>query len=377
MIRIAGKIPIIIYPVFWLVAALIGYVNSGSFLGTLIWVGIILLSLIVHELGHAITALFFGKKPKIELVAMGGVTTYDSDGLKYYQQFLITFCGPLFGFLLFLAAYLILYFHLLQNPLGLQIVNSFKWANLIWTIANLLPIIPLDGGQLLRITLEAFFGLKGFKIALFLGMVCALAMSFLFFIFRNFLLGSIFFLLTFQSFDLFRRTKHLVSVDRKEEYAKMLKEGEEALEAGKIDEAWKLFTEVRERTKAGILHGMATRYLATICLEKEEGHEAYELLLEIKEQLADEALCFLHKLAFDEGNFSLVAELSSQCYQLEPSKEVALRNARSFAILGNPKPAGGWLQRAGEFAGVDISLISHESCFDKVRSNPLFRDFLK
>ena len=52
MIRIPGKIPIAISPLFWIFAALIGYLNSMSLVGTLIWMGIIVVSVLFHEFGH-------------------------------------------------------------------------------------------------------------------------------------------------------------------------------------------------------------------------------------------------------------------------------------------------------------------------------------
>src|SRR3972149_11388238 len=104
MIRIPGKIPIIIHPTFFIIAALIGYINSFSLIGTLIWIGIILVSVIIHEFGHALTALIFGQKPRIELVALGGLTYHEGGGLPYWKQFIIVFDGPLFGFFLFIFA---------------------------------------------------------------------------------------------------------------------------------------------------------------------------------------------------------------------------------------------------------------------------------
>ncbi len=43
------------------------------------------------------------------------------------------------------------------------ILKYTQVANLFWTIVNLLPVLPLDGGQLLRIVLEAAFGVKDLR----------------------------------------------------------------------------------------------------------------------------------------------------------------------------------------------------------------------
>src|SRR5271169_1684851 len=99
-----GRIPVTIYPTFWIFAALIGYLNSMSLIGTLVWVGIIFVSVLFHEYGHALTAMLFKEKPRIELVAMGGLTYHNGQKLPFWKQFFIVLNGPLFGFILALIA---------------------------------------------------------------------------------------------------------------------------------------------------------------------------------------------------------------------------------------------------------------------------------
>lgn len=94
MLYIPGRIPIIIHPAFWIFAAIIGYVNSLSLLGTLVWVAVIFISVLFHEFGHALTAFCFKQKPRIELVALGGLTYHEGKRLKFSKQFLIVFNGP-------------------------------------------------------------------------------------------------------------------------------------------------------------------------------------------------------------------------------------------------------------------------------------------
>jgi len=103
-----NKVTISISPIFWIFAALLGYFMSKSVLGTFIWVIVIFVSVLFHEFGHAILAVLFKQTPRIQLIALGGVTSYPGKNLKYYQQFLIVLFGPLFGFVLFLVASLLL-----------------------------------------------------------------------------------------------------------------------------------------------------------------------------------------------------------------------------------------------------------------------------
>jgi hypothetical protein len=101
MIRIPGRIPIIIYPTFWILAALLAVLlGEGDFLKMFIWVGVVLFRCFFMNLAMHLTALAFGRKPRIELVAMGGLTYHDGDRLPFWKQFFITLNGPIFGFII-------------------------------------------------------------------------------------------------------------------------------------------------------------------------------------------------------------------------------------------------------------------------------------
>jgi stage IV sporulation protein FB len=377
MLHFPGKIPISIHPFFWVLAGLIGWLNSGTLFGTLIWIGIILVSVLVHELGHALTALAFGKSPRIELIALGGVTIYRAERLKFWQQFLITLNGPLFGFGLFLLASFILIFDFSSMPFLYSLLKTFQVINLFWTIVNLLPVLPLDGGQLLRIALEAFFGVKGFRISLFIGMLVSVLISFFFFLIQGFLIGALFFLFAFQSFDMWRKSRFITSTDRNESNTDELLQAEQALKSGNKAQAKALFEDIRQKSKEGLLYVAATQYLALLLAEEEDNKRAYEMLVSIKEQLSEGILCLLHRLAFEMGNFTLVAELSSTCYQIQPTQEIALKNARAFASLQNARPAAGWLQTAWQYGGMDVEKIISEEVFGKVKGDPEFQSLIK
>lgn len=130
MIVIPGRIPIAIHPLFWIFAAFIGWFYTQTFIGVLIWVGIIFFSVLIHEFGHALTAVVFKQKTQIQLVALGGLTSYEGPKLRFWQQFLIAFNGPLFGFFLFLFTTLLLQMDLSTSPTIFKILKSAQIANL-------------------------------------------------------------------------------------------------------------------------------------------------------------------------------------------------------------------------------------------------------
>lgn len=376
MIRIPGRIPILIHPSFWVIALLIGLFNT-SFdpLGTFLWIIVILVSVVVHEFGHALTALFFGLSPRIELMAFGGLTYHQGEKLSYLKQFFIVLNGPVFGFFLYLGAFFLL--PLFQKPAVHELLQLFALVNLIWTILNLVPVLPLDGGQLLRVVLEGFFGVKGFRYSLLTGTIISGVLSLGFFLTQNILVGALFFLFAFQSYEMWRKTRLLSDKDRQESLKSALQTAEELLESGKKDEAIRSFEEVREKAKQGMIYTMATQYLAFLYQEKNALKQVYELLQPIKLELSPEALALLHRAAFEQKDYALVDELSGACFQHFPSAEVALINAYAEASLAKIKPAIGWLETAFQQGLENISEVVSAPYFDPIRTDPHFLAFLK
>ena len=337
--------------------------------------GIIFFSILFHEFGHAITAVLFRQKTNIQLVAFGGLTSYDGPKLKFWQQFIIVFNGPLFGFFIFLSATFLLQYNF--SPLWMAILKMTQVANLFWSVVNLFPVLPLDGGQLLRIVLEAAFGIKGYRISLLVGAIFSVICALAFFALQGFLIGALFFLFAFQSFDLWRKSKKTTSHDRDESLRQLVVQGEALIATGKWNDAAKIFSEVKEKTTSGLFYVAAVQYLAFLKSQAGQKEEAYQLLLSIEEEISIEAKCVLHALAEEHHNWALVAKLSSECFQYAPSQEMALRNARAFAALHEAKFSGGWLQTAAMNGTLDIEKILKEEAFQAIKLEPEFQHFVK
>ena len=112
--HIAG-IPVRVHPFFWLATLILGS-NSWSANGNadpdaglklLIWVGVMFVSILVHELGHSVVMRYFGQTPRIVLHMLGGLAIADTDFLSRraarrtpQQQILISLAGPGAGFVL-------------------------------------------------------------------------------------------------------------------------------------------------------------------------------------------------------------------------------------------------------------------------------------
>ena len=133
---------------------------------------VVLMSLLVHEFGHALTAKFFGAKPIVTLEAFGGYASYQSEMVTPKQRFIITLNGPLFQSFLILTSYLLLREHVFQNEFIQFFLLITLRINIIWVLLNLLPVHPLDGGQMVSHLLERKFGAKGHRISILLGIIC-------------------------------------------------------------------------------------------------------------------------------------------------------------------------------------------------------------
>ncbi len=139
---------------FWLLLGMLGGAfraqGPDEWTRVLVWVGVGFVSIMVHELGHALAARKCGSESTIELHGMGGVTRFSPIGFTKKDNIFVTLSGPAGGFILaavFWALNVFLAPHV--GFVGRMILQTGIVINIIWTILNLLPIFPMDGGQVL------------------------------------------------------------------------------------------------------------------------------------------------------------------------------------------------------------------------------------
>lgn len=227
---IAG-IPVRVHPLFWLIAFLFGF-SATNILSTFLWVFAIFISILLHELGHALAFRRYGQRSSIVLHFAGGLTVpeqvswgsgWANVALSPRQEIFISLAGPFSGFLF--AALLIggvlaaggtigvswlLGFIPLPSvgtiPFGgvfLQLLIVFLLSvNIFWGLINLVPVYPLDGGNVARYLLLQTDPRDGIRKSLWLsviagGVVAVVALLFLRSIYMAFLFGF----LAFQSYQ--------------------------------------------------------------------------------------------------------------------------------------------------------------------------------
>jgi stage IV sporulation protein FB len=369
------KIPIRVHPLFFLLAALIGWLSSQSFLLTLVWIGVVFVSVLVHEYGHAISGLLFGQHVMIHLTGFGGVTYRTGRKLKLWQDFIVVLAGPIFGFFLGCFSYLLLaIFPNIEAHVAFYALRISFMVNMFWTFLNLIPVQPLDGGKLLSILLEAILGFRGVRAGYFFSMVVCAALGFLFFYYSNILGGMIFLLLGFENYRSWNTTSAMSEEDQDINLWRKLKEGENLLAQGKLDAAEDLLKELSSRGTRGVIHVAAVQFLAETYLKKGNKQEAYNLLYPLKDQLSIEFGSMMQELAFDLGHYMLAIEMGTKVYQENPSFTIALYNAMSHAKLGEETPAIGWLKTAHSYTDPKLLDSLKQKHFDRIRSSQAFRE---
>lgn len=197
-----------IHPLFWLLALVFSSVGGRPDPSTLV-IGIpaILISILVHELGHALAMQYYGQRARIVLYAFGGLAIPESDvfsvtsqrSRRPIEQIVISAAGPLAGFLLAVAVAVvvvstggqivprldgfmpIVLANTSNTPLESEqlslLVNLLLFINIWWTILNLMPVYPLDGGQIARELLVLHDAWAGIKNSLLLSLLTAGALA--------------------------------------------------------------------------------------------------------------------------------------------------------------------------------------------------------
>jgi Zn-dependent protease len=145
---------------------------------------------VLHELGHALTARHFGIGTRdITLYPIGGVARLERMSEKPWQEFWIAVAGPAVNVAI---AALLLVILLLISPLNVGVplfveppartISQFLWHLMVlnlWLVGfNLIPAFPMDGGRVLRALLALGWGqLRATEIAARVGVVVAMLMG--------------------------------------------------------------------------------------------------------------------------------------------------------------------------------------------------------
>lgn len=175
---------VMIQPTLWLMLAGLGCVfcasGRGDLLGVAVFVLAGLLCLLSHEMGHALVGRRLGGgEPEVCLAWLGGACNNPDARLTRTGGVLMTMAGPVASLLLGLAATALLGVYINSLPAACYIalhslagvVHQETWelgsvyvilfcvcliqVSFWWSVFNLLPVFPLDGGQIMHGLMES------------------------------------------------------------------------------------------------------------------------------------------------------------------------------------------------------------------------------
>ena len=176
-------IPVRVHPFFWLFTALLGLgaLRQGiAYL--LLWVACVFVSILIHELGHVVLGKFFGSHGHILLYSFGGLAIGSSKLANRWQRIGVYLAGPASQFLLILVV-AIPYsaYYVASQGEGSEFLSELFFflfvINVFWAVLNLMPVWPLDGGQVSREIFEMLNPDGGQRTSLIVSLVCAVVLA--------------------------------------------------------------------------------------------------------------------------------------------------------------------------------------------------------
>lgn len=366
------NIPINIQPTFWLFLLFFCYGPQRSPLQMLILALVLIVSLLFHEYGHALAAKKFERVPQITLEGFGGYASYDGRELPEKHHFLIILCGPLFTALLIGASY-----YLLEARVSeIGILNYFLYAmmklNIYWLIVNLAPLSPLDGGKIAEYLLQKWVGSeKGYRWSLILGNITAITGAVYFLFYESYMFASLFLFYGWKNFQI--SSEH---VKQQPSDFSLYSQALQDLENGENEKARSIFKKLI-KSKDNYIQILSLQSLADLLDREGKSKEAYALLLKVDPERLNTGKWLLCKLAYSEQNYTLVDRLSTEIYDIYPTFDTALLNAKTYSQLKHADYSVGWLNTAFQFEEAKnfaMDDLLADSAFDPIRSHPPFQE---
>jgi Zn-dependent protease len=179
-------IDIYVHATFLLLPLFLFFINLGTLglgwaLFAVMMIPAIFACVVLHELGHALTARHYGIETRdITLYPIGGVARLENIPQRPLQEFWIAVAGPavnvaiaavLGGLLLFFVG---IDSSILTDSLAWSVLLCLIYVNVVLVLFNMLPAFPMDGGRVLRALLATRLGeLQATTIAAQIGVAMA------------------------------------------------------------------------------------------------------------------------------------------------------------------------------------------------------------
>ncbi|RKH44108.1 site-2 protease family protein [Corallococcus llansteffanensis] len=405
----------------------------------LAWMFIVFVSVLIHELGHAVAFRVFGYKPSVELVFLGGVTRPNTDTpLPWHKDVVSSFAGPLAGLALGVLSWAVLMQVRGRSEMADFFLGNFFFANMLWTVFNLLPVPPLDGGHISTALATRMFGRRGFIVSHVLALGLCVGLVLLGIKSGQLFAAVLFAMFGFQAFRVLTDVLRARNEDKEAEgpRAQGLREAQQALREDRLDDAWRLGQQLLEGE--GLSAGLTSRthyLLGWVALKQGHGRPALDHFSQVQGQpvemhavaaafslVGDDARAVgywkqawgesqdrtvMHEYAgalirlgqvpealrlsgvdpaaafrcaeralFIRGAYSEAAEVGESALRHAPDPGIAYDAACAFARAGNVPDAVRLLQRAQALGFQDASYAASDEDLAPLHGQPAFEEWL-
>ena len=161
---------------FWLNTALLGGGLSAEspreMQALVLWVLAAFVSIIIHELGHALLMRHYGARAEIHLYAFGGLAIPDR-GFDRVKSILVSLAGPGAQILAGIPAWWLFHHSTGDAWQVLVFLSSFTQVSFAWALLNLAPVYPLDGGHVMG----GILGPRRFRTTLWISIITAICIG--------------------------------------------------------------------------------------------------------------------------------------------------------------------------------------------------------
>ncbi len=329
-----GRIPVVIQPTFWLMAWIMGASLPNREL--LIWIPVVLVSILVHELGHALAFHLCGTGSAIELYAFGGLCRGERE-IGRWQDVFVSLAGPFAGFALGGAALLTEAFWIEPpEPVGIALWH-LMYVNFFWGLMNLMPVLPLDGGHVLAGLLGPRRRLRVVQVCGFVGAAIAIAAA----SWGSMYMAILFGLLSYRNLAEWWRLRPKLGPQASAEVNEArIRDGWTALHAGNEKESARLGKLVLDETRREGERAAALDLLAWSALAMGEPTHALSYLRQTQPPGLARALTWALALdASDESSpthAANAAEWAQKAYEQEPSDTSASLAIKRLTLRAGP-----------------------------------------
>ena len=269
-------IPVEVQGGFLITALLFAFLQRSPTLpGILASMAVIFVAVMVHELGHALAGRAFGTETRIVLHGFGGRTIAEGKPLTRGRNILMTLAGPGAGFLLGLV---VLGIDRSYPTTGLakDVLRQAQFCTFGWGILNLMPVLPLDGGLVMRDVLGPRYG----RLVLILSTLFGAILTVFFLKLNLLFLGILFGISTYQSargalsygdFEAERKAREETALQR-------LAMARRSLDAGRLADAVLRAGEAMMLTAEPSVRDEARRVAASAAIGESNGQRALDIL---------------------------------------------------------------------------------------------------